>query len=194
MAVAGVDQHNGGWRQFDYQDRRRGFASVVFRPSRRVSLTAMGESGRDRAAGLRMMTETEEMLAWFDNRAVLGASAVTFTPNNVQPTAAQRALGVVTLNGARTGTNRRVVMIENDGTVFDAIGTYLTGTYNNNTVRAPDGTPGRHRGRPAPQRSGPLSVFDECRWRRDVPRAVAPQLRPERRCGTRSEVLPQSQP
>jgi iron complex outermembrane receptor protein len=142
LAVAGVDQHNGGWRQFDYQDRRRGFASVVFRPSRRVSLTAMGESGRDRTAGLRTMTETEEMLAWFDHRAVLGASAVTFTPNNVQPTAAQRALGVVTLNGSRAGTNHRVVMIENDGTIFDAIGTYLTGTYNNSTVRAPDGTPG----------------------------------------------------
>jgi hypothetical protein len=45
-------------------------------------------------------------------------------------------------NGARTGTNHRAVFVENDGTSFDAIGTFLTGTYNNAAVRAPDGTPG----------------------------------------------------
>ncbi|MES2692254.1 MAG: hypothetical protein V4773_02195, partial [Verrucomicrobiota bacterium] len=43
---------------------------------------------------------------------------------------------------AATGNNRRVTFIENDGTIFDARGTYLTGSYNNAAVRAPDGTPG----------------------------------------------------
>ncbi|HEY1110421.1 MAG TPA: hypothetical protein VGE76_17350, partial [Opitutaceae bacterium] len=36
----------------------------------------------------------------------------------------------------------RAIYIENDGTVFDAVGTFITGSYNNAAVRAPDGTPG----------------------------------------------------
>jgi iron complex outermembrane recepter protein len=141
--VAAVDQKNEGWRNFDFQDKKRIFGSVVYRPTPRLSFTAMGETGRDLMAVMRSGIESEEMLAWYDNRAARGVDAVTFVPGTALPTAAQVALGVTGRNGASGGLNHRVTYIENDGGLFDAIGTYLTGTYNNAAVRAPDGTAGR---------------------------------------------------
>jgi outer membrane receptor protein involved in Fe transport len=141
-SLAAVQQENGGWRNFDSQDKQRVFGSLTWRPSSRLALTAMGETGRDRGTVMRSMGEAEQVLAWYDNRQARGVDAVTFVPNNVLPTAAQAAVGVTGRNNQRTGTNHRVVFIENDGVIFDAVGTFLTGTYNDATVRAPDGTPG----------------------------------------------------
>ncbi len=142
VSLAAVDQENGGWRSFDFQDKERLFGSIAWRPLPRLKLTAMGEKGRDIGAVIRTLAASEEMLAWYDNRNASGVGAVTFTPTGTLPAAALIALGVTGRNAARTGTNHRAVYIENDGTLFDAVGTYLTGTYNNAAVRAPDGTPG----------------------------------------------------
>src|SRR6185295_3108444 len=86
--------------------------------------------------------DSEEVLAWYDNRVAAGVNAVTFSPETAGPTVAQRALGITTRDGSRGGANHRVTFIENDGTIFDGIGVFLTGTYNNAGVRAPDGAPG----------------------------------------------------
>ena len=142
LAVAALDQENGGWRQFDYQDKERVFAAILVRPVRTLTLQAMGEMGRDRSAVLKTMPPSDEFLAWYDNRAARGVDAVTVAPTTALPSASLVALGITTRNGATGGQNRRATFIENDGTIFDAIGTYLTGTYNNAAVRAPDGTPG----------------------------------------------------
>ena len=142
VSLSGLLQENGGWRAFDYQDKKRIFGSVTVRPTRKIKFTAMGEVGRDRNAVIRNTVETDEALAWYDNREAKGVNAVTFTPNNTVPTAAMLALGVTARDGNRTGTNRRAIFIENDGTVFDNIGAFLSGSYNNSAVRAPDGTPG----------------------------------------------------
>jgi len=142
VLVAAVHEENGGWRDFDFQDNERVFGSVSFRPTRRLSFTIMGETGRQKSAVIRTLTESEQVLAWYDNREARGIDSVTLVPNNVNPTPAQIALGVAARDGNRAGMNRSAVFIENDGTVFDAIGTYLTGSYNNASVRAPDGTPG----------------------------------------------------
>lgn len=143
VSLAALHQENGGWRQFDFQDKQRIFGSVVWRPVRRLTFTAMGETGRDIGAIMRSGMDSEEMLAWYDNRAARGVTAVTVAPTTALPNAALIALGITGRNGASGGQNRRAVYIENDGTLFDAIGTYLTGTYNNAAVRAPDGTAGR---------------------------------------------------
>ncbi len=142
VSVAALQQENGGWRDFDFQDKKRIFGSVTYRPLRTLTLTAMGETGRDITAVVRSFSDSEQVLAWYDNREALGAGAVTFVPNNTVPTAAQQALGVIARDGARGGNNRRAIYIENDGTLFDAIGTFLTGSYNNAAVRGPDGTRG----------------------------------------------------
>ncbi|MSU51254.1 MAG: hypothetical protein EXS37_19570 [Opitutus sp.] len=141
-SVSAVHEESGGWRDFDFADINRLFASVTFRPTRRLTLAAMGETGRQKTAIVRTLSETEQVLAWYDNRNASGAAAVTFIPNNTVPTAAQVALGVTARDGNRTGTNHSIVFLENDRTVFDAIGTFLTGSYNNAAVRAPNGTPG----------------------------------------------------
>ncbi len=142
VSLAAVQQENGGWRAFDYQDKKRIFGSVTFRPIRTVTISAMGETGRDKGAVVRATVETDEALAWLDNRDAFGVSAVTFTPNNTLPTAAMTALGVVGRDGQRTGNNRRATFIENNGSIFDNIGAFISGSYNNSGVRAPDGTPG----------------------------------------------------
>ncbi len=143
MSLAALHQENGGWRQFDFQDKRRIFASVTARPTRTVTLQAMGETGRDQGAVIKTLPGVDEMLAWYDNRNARGVSAVTVAPTTAAPTAAMIALGITARNGTSGGQNRRATFIENDGTIFDAIGTYVTGSYNNAAVRAPDGTPGR---------------------------------------------------
>ena len=152
MSVAGLHQENGGWRAFDYQDKKRVFSSITVRPTRSLTITAMGEIGRDLTAVIRNTVETDQALAWLDNRNAKGVSAVTFDPNNAVPTAAMSALGVTAREVAATGNNHKAIFIENDGTIFDARGTLLSGTYNNAAVRAPDGTPG--------VTSGALKVYD----------------------------------
>lgn len=142
VSIAAVDQENGGWRQFEFNDKERIFGSVTYRPHRNLTFTAMGELGRDENAIVRSFSDSEQMLAWYDNREARGVSAVTFTPGTAAPTAAMQALGVVSRDSTRTGNNRRAVYIENDGTIFDASGTFLTGSYNDASVRHPDGTPG----------------------------------------------------
>ncbi len=142
LSLAALDQENGGWRVFDFQDKERIFGSITFRPRRNLTLTAMGETGRDKTAVVRSFSDAEQVLAWYDNREAFGVNTVTFAPNNTVPTAAQQALGVIGRDGARSGTNHRAIFIENDGVIFDAIGTFLTGSYNNAAVRAPDGTRG----------------------------------------------------
>lgn len=149
--LAAVQQENGGWRNFDFKDKKRLFGAVVFRPVSQLTVNVTAETGRDINAIVRTLTDTEEVLAWYDNRAALGVSAVTFTPSNVVPTAAQTALGVTGRNGASGGQAHRLTYVENDGVFFDAIGTYLTGTYNNNAVKL-GGLPG--------VTGGPLKLAD----------------------------------
>lgn len=142
MSLAGLHQENGGWRTHDFQDKDRVFGTVTFRPVRTLTLTAMGEKGRDFGAVIRTTGDTDQVLAWYDNREAFGIDAVTFVPTTALPTAAMQAVGVTSRDGTRGGQVRRAIFIENDGTVFNAAGTYLTGSYNNAVVRAPDGTPG----------------------------------------------------
>jgi outer membrane receptor for ferric coprogen and ferric-rhodotorulic acid len=142
VSIAALNQENGGWRAFDFQDKERIFGSVTYRPHRTLTITAMGELGRDTNAVIRSFSDTEQVLAWYDNREARGVDQVTFTPGTTAPTPAMQALGVTARDGTVGGNNRRLVYIENDGRIFDAIGTFLTSSYNSAVVRAPDGTPG----------------------------------------------------
>jgi hypothetical protein len=142
VAFAALDQENGGWRAFDFQDKERIFGSVKYRPLRSLTITAQGELGRDTTAVIRSFSDSEQVLAWYDNREARGVDAVTFVPGTAAPTAAMQALGVTGRDGTVGGNNRRAIFIENNGTIFDAVGTFLTNSYNNAAVRAPDGTRG----------------------------------------------------
>ncbi len=142
VAVAGLHQENGGWRKPAFYDKDRLFATATFTPTDRITIRAMGETGREYRAVVAPFPAFDGALAWIDNRNAKGVSAVTFTPNNTNPTAAQIALGVTARNVGTSATTRRFIFIENDRTFFDSSGTFITGSYNNPAVRAPDGTPG----------------------------------------------------
>lgn len=147
FAVAAVDQQNAGWRKPDYQDKRRLFGTLTFTPSDRITLRAFAERGNEFGSRVAPYPIFDGSLAWLDNRNAKGVAAVTFAPNNA-PTAtpAQLAVGVVARNQALATTVpgiRRYVYIENDGTLFNAAGTLLTGSYENPAVRSPSGQPGQ---------------------------------------------------
>ena len=142
VSLAALHQENGGWRQDDFQDKDRLFGAMTFRPLRTLTITAMGETGRDSHAVIGTSLPFEQALAWYDNREAFGVEAVTVAPTTALPNATLQARGIVERNGAVGGLNHRATFIENDGTVFDAIGTYLTRSYNSPAVRHPDGTPG----------------------------------------------------
>jgi iron complex outermembrane recepter protein len=142
ISVAALHQENGGWRAFDFQDKNRLFGSIVLRPLRNLTITAMGETGHDASAIVRSFGDSEQVFAWYDNRQARGVNAVTFVPGTAAPTPAMQQLGVTGRDSTVGGTNHRITYIENDGTFFDAVGTFLTSSYNSNVVRAPDGTPG----------------------------------------------------
>jgi hypothetical protein len=142
LAVAAVEQENEGWRRPGFQDKRRLFATFTITPHDRITFRAMAERGNEYRAIVAPFTATDAVLAWLDNRDARGVSAVTFTPTTAAPNAAQIALGVTGRNGAANATTRRCVYVGNTGLTFDAAGSYVTGSYNNPAVRAPDGTPG----------------------------------------------------
>ena len=79
--LAAVQQENGGWRNFDFKDKKRLFGAVVFRPVSQLTVNVTAETGRDINAIIRTLTDTEEVLAWYDNRAAPGVNAVTFPPH-----------------------------------------------------------------------------------------------------------------
>lgn len=142
VSVAALDQENGGWRQHDFQDKERIFGSIMIRPVRNLTIQLMGETGRNHNAVMGSSLPFEEVLAWYDNREALGVEAVTVAPTTALPNPTLRSLGIVARDGVRGGTNHRATFIENDGAIFDAIGSYITDSYNNTVVRHPDGTPG----------------------------------------------------
>jgi len=82
----------------------------------------------------------------------LDVENVTFKPNGGNPNGARRLLGVVARDGnarinnknplgASNGANR-FTFVENDGTFYNAAGTYNTGGYDDERVAHPDGTRG----------------------------------------------------
>jgi hypothetical protein len=142
LAVAAVDQENSGWRKPDFQDKERLYTTLTFSPTKKITFRAMGERGHEHRASIAPYLAFDGGLAWLDNRNARGVDAVTFTPTNVVPTAAQIALGVTARNVGVGATTRRFVYIDNNATFFESSGTFVTGSYNNPAVRAPDGTPG----------------------------------------------------
>ena len=140
LALAAVHQENGGWREPDFKDKDRLFATLTFTPNSRMTFRVMGERGNEYFARVAPYGISDNALAWIDNRDARGVSAVTFNPTGGNPNAAQQALGVVARNQAATG--RRFVYIENNGSFYNSAGALLTGSYDNPVVRAPDGSPG----------------------------------------------------
>jgi iron complex outermembrane recepter protein len=143
ILVAGVTQNNGGWRQYDFQDKDRIFGTLTYRPIERLTIRANYETGNETRSNITPFHSSDQSLPFYDNLLALGLDAVTFAPSNKNPNAAQRALGITGRDGNFNNTVNRFTYIDNDGTFFNAVGTYLTGGYDDPDVRAPDGTPGQ---------------------------------------------------
>lgn len=138
FTIAGVTQDNEGWRDFQNDKRNRLYGAVIWKPSDRITVHAIGETGRHHMVTLRPFNATDGFLAWYRNRELLGQAAVTGSPglDGNNPDASLQALGVV---GTLTNrANTRYVYVANDSTWFDGAGTWISGSYDDmNVARLP---------------------------------------------------------
>lgn len=152
FTVAGVYQDNGHWRDWVSQDKERIFTALTWKVNDKITLRANYEDGFEHRTSLQQSPLTDRVLPWYDNLQAFGLDVVTFEPTGGNPNNAMRAVGVVGRDGnARINNNNplgasnganRFTFIENDGTFFNAAGTFVTGGYDDERVRHPDGTPG----------------------------------------------------
>jgi hypothetical protein len=144
LAVAAVDQQFDGWRNPNYQDKRRYYGTLTYMPTDRITVRLSGEKGNELGSRVAPYGLADGLLGWLDNRNALGVDAVTYTPTGSNPTATQLAQGITlrnqALNTAIPGS-RRFVYVENNGSFFNSGGTLLTGSYNTATVKSPTGEP-----------------------------------------------------
>ena len=140
FTVAGVSQNSGGWRDFENDKRERLYGAATWKPSERITLQLLGETGRHHLVTLRPFNATDEFLAWFRNRELLGLEAVSGRPgqDGNNPSTELQALGVTGTLTSRSNT--RYVYISNDSTYFDAAGTWISGSYDDMDVAAVPGS------------------------------------------------------
>ncbi|MCB1122667.1 MAG: hypothetical protein KJT03_14030, partial [Verrucomicrobiae bacterium] len=149
FVIAGVNQDNSTWHDWAQQDKERLYGAITWRPTEKITFRANYEDGWDYRTTEFPSTVVDGVLPWYDNMLALGMDAVTFAPNGGNPNAARQRLGIGSRDGNPNAANpaRRLVFVENDGTLYNAAGTYLTAGYDNPNVLSPDGTSGQG-GRP----------------------------------------------
>ncbi|MCB1123007.1 MAG: hypothetical protein KJT03_15740, partial [Verrucomicrobiae bacterium] len=142
LVVAGLNQDNGHWRDWVQQDKERIYGALTWRPNEKITFRANYENGFEHRTTLQPSTVTDQVLPWYDNMLALGVDAVTFRSTGGNPNAARRLVGVVARDGNYNNGQNRFTYIENDGTFYNAAGTFITGGYDDERVQHPDGTAG----------------------------------------------------
>lgn len=152
LTIAGVYQENGHWRDWISDDKERIYGALTWKVNDKITLRANYEDGMHHKTSIQQSPLTDRVLPWYDNMLEFGVDAVTFEPNGGNPNAARRLVGVVGRDGnARINSNNplgasnganRFTFIENEGTFFNAAGTYVTGGYDDERVAHPDETRG----------------------------------------------------
>lgn len=154
LTIAGVYQENGHWRDWVSQDKNRIFGALTWKVNDKITLRANYEDGWEHRTSLQQSPLVDRGLPWWDHLQANGLEAVTFNPfgagrrddQGAQVTNATRAVGVTGRDGNPRGWNsngnNRFTYISNDGTFFNASGTFVTGGYNDERTTHPDGTPG----------------------------------------------------
>ncbi|MCB1122374.1 MAG: hypothetical protein KJT03_12550, partial [Verrucomicrobiae bacterium] len=145
LVIAGLNQDNGGWRDWVQEDKERIYGALTWRINDKITFRANYEDGWDYRTTQQPGTLVDRVLPWYDNMLAFGLETVLFTPNGGNPNNNRnRVYGVTGRDGNPNGNNpaRRLTFIENDGTLYNAAGTYTTGGYDDERVRHPDGTAG----------------------------------------------------
>jgi iron complex outermembrane receptor protein len=85
LAVAGLKQQNGHWRDFASDDRDRIYLATTWDVNDRIRLRANYEKGRDHQTTVQPTAPMDEGLPFLDNLLAFGIDAVTFTPTGGIP-------------------------------------------------------------------------------------------------------------
>ena len=157
LTIAGVYQENGHWRDWVSNDKERIFGAMTWKVNEKITLRANYEDGFEHRTSLQQSTIVDRGLPWYDHMLASGVDELIFEPARggnaraqllgARVTNATRAVGVTGRDGNPRNGQNRFTYIENDGTFFNATGTFLTGGYNEGTqenprVFHPDGSPG----------------------------------------------------
>jgi len=141
LAIAAVDQENSGWRKPDFLDKERLYATLTFSPTD----THISRDGRARPRVSRHCRTVSR----FRRRPRVARQSPGQGRRRRHVYSHQRRPDRRTNRARRNCAQRRRrrehprwVYIDNNNTFFDSSGTFITGSYNNPAVRAPDGTPG----------------------------------------------------
>ena len=152
IALAGLYQKNDHWRDWVSDNRERIFGAMTWKVNDKITLRANYEDGFHHKTTLQPSPITDRGLPFYDHLLESGIDAVASTPelrfrnrdNFIQGTritGGQRAIGIGAVNG-NPRTAVRHVFIENDGTLYNDVGTYRTVGYDVEASIHPDGTPG----------------------------------------------------
>lgn len=140
VVIAGLHQDNGHWRRYGGHEKERFYAAAKWQVTSKITLQANVETGEEHRVTMQPSTIADRGLPFYDNLLAFGVDAVTFKPTGGNPKNNMREVGVTGRDGNRNAN--RFTYIENDGTFFNASGTFLTGGYDDERVRHPDGSPG----------------------------------------------------
>lgn len=142
LVVAGLNQDNSTWRDWAQEDKERIYGALTWRINDKITFRANYEDGWDYRTTQQPGTVVDKVLPWYDNMQALGMEAVLFTPNGGNPNNNRNRVFGVTGRDGNPNNATRLTYIENDGTLYNAVGTYTTGGYDDERVRHPDGTAG----------------------------------------------------
>jgi iron complex outermembrane receptor protein len=141
LTLAGLHQENAAWRDFDFDDRDRLYAAVTWTPTKKLTIRAMGEAGKDVRANVKPFGPGDQVQAWIDWGKVLGARKLGepgINPISAANIPIYAAYGVGNrVSTTIPATDPRYTYIVNDGTIFNAGNTLTTESYNNARTLVP---------------------------------------------------------
>lgn len=158
ITLAGLTQDNGGWRDYQVDERERLYGAINWQPTKKLTLQAFGETGNHFGTRIRPYNASDRFLAWYLNRERFGVDAVTFVPGNGSTslgdgtrdgdsasTSNETVLGVDENNVGRNhtggdGTGRRYVYISNDGSFVNTAGLWESASFEDPDVASMEAT------------------------------------------------------
>ncbi len=145
LAVAGLNQENGHWRDWGSEDKERIYGSFTWHPTEKITFRANYEDGLEHRTTIQPSPVVDLGLPWYDYSLVTPLEDITFNPYRAGGAGAElntttRSLGLVSRDGTPRNANR-FTYVENDDTIINVVGNYRTDGYRRTEVVPVDGSP-----------------------------------------------------
>ncbi len=146
--VAGLNQEYAGWQHHAWNDRERVHGALTYKANDHVTLRLQGERGTANYStqqtspplsfGMMVYTDWANSPNTPARLEELGLPGLLLTPDNGNASATEQTIGIGNRDG-NANSNERFTYVVNDGTFFDAAGTFTSIEYGDLDVESPDG-------------------------------------------------------